>query len=265
MGHSNRPLEPDLDLLPVPDRRGRRPPAHLRDHLPSRRRQDHADREAAAVRRRDPAGRRGQGARASARRARSDWMEIEQQRGISVTTSVMKFEYGGCIFNLLDTPGHEDFTEDTYRTLTAVDSAVMVIDAAKGIEAQTRKLFEVCRLRDVPIMTFINKLDREARDPFELLDEIARPLALDVAPDDLADRHGRRTSTACYDLRQPRPRAAGPRAAGRAREASVELDEQQPATRDAGRPAGASCARSSSWSRGALPAVRPRGLSRRAI
>ena len=121
-------------------------------------------------------------ARGERRRARSDWMKIEQQRGISVTTSVMTFEYGGTVFNLLDTPGHEDFSEDTYRTLTAVDSAVMVIDAAKGIEAQTRKLFEVCRLRDVPIITFINKMDREGRDPFELLDEIASTLALDVTP-----------------------------------------------------------------------------------
>ena len=121
-------------------------------------------------------------ARGERRRARSDWMAIEQKRGISVTTSVMTFEYGGCTFNLLDTPGHEDFSEDTYRTLTAVDSAVMVIDAAKGIEPQTRKLFEVCRLRDVPIMTFINKMDRESRDPVELLDEIADQLALDVSP-----------------------------------------------------------------------------------
>ncbi len=121
-------------------------------------------------------------AKGDRRRARSDWMAIEQKRGISVTTSVMTFDYGGCTFNLLDTPGHEDFSEDTYRTLTAVDSAVMVIDAAKGIEAQTLKLFEVCRLRDMPIMTFINKLDRESRDPFELLDEIADRLALDVSP-----------------------------------------------------------------------------------
>ena len=121
-------------------------------------------------------------ARGEARRARSDWMKIEQQRGISVTTSVMHFEYGGAVFNLLDTPGHEDFSEDTYRTLTAVDSAVMVIDAARGIEARTRKLFEICRLRDVPIVTFINKMDRESRDPIELLDEIASTLALDVAP-----------------------------------------------------------------------------------
>lgn len=121
-------------------------------------------------------------ARGAARRARSDWMKIEQQRGISVTSSVMTFERDGITFNLLDTPGHEDFSEDTYRTLTAVDSAVMVIDAARGIEAQTRKLFEVCRLRSVPIITFVNKVDREGRDPFALLDEIADVLALDVSP-----------------------------------------------------------------------------------
>ncbi|KLK94207.1 peptide chain release factor 3 [Microvirga vignae] len=113
---------------------------------------------------------------------RSDWMGIEKERGISVVTSVMTFEYGGCVFNLLDTPGHEDFSEDTYRTLTAVDSAIMVIDAAKGIEARTRKLFEVCRMRDIPIVTFINKMDREARSPFDLLDEIEKTLALDTAP-----------------------------------------------------------------------------------
>src|SRR3546814_15178089 len=109
-------------------------------------------------------------------------MKIEQQRGISVTSSVMTFEKDGITFNLLDTPGHEDFSEDTYRTLTAVDSAVMVIDAARGIEAQTRKLFEVCRLRSVPIITFVNKVDREGRPPFALLDEIAHVLALDVPP-----------------------------------------------------------------------------------
>ena len=113
-------------------------------------------------------------------------MKIEQQRGISVTSSVMTFEKefeGETItFNLLDTPGHEDFSEDTYRTLTAVDSAIMVIDAAKGIEPQTRKLFEVCRLRSVPIITFVNKVDREGREGFELLDEVADMLALDVSP-----------------------------------------------------------------------------------
>jgi peptide chain release factor 3 len=99
-------------------------------------------------------------------RVRSDWMAVERERGISVSSAVMSFEHEGLAFNLLDTPGHQDFSEDTYRTLTAVDSAVMVLDAANGIEEQTRKLFEVCRLRDVPIITFVNKLDREARDPF---------------------------------------------------------------------------------------------------
>jgi len=121
-------------------------------------------------------------AKREGRNAHSDWMKVEQERGISVASSVMTFEYNGCTFNLLDTPGHEDFSEDTYRVLTAVDSAVMVIDAAKGIEAQTRKLFEVCRLRDIPIITFINKLDREGQDPFALLEEIEETLALEVSP-----------------------------------------------------------------------------------
>ncbi|MCS0501730.1 peptide chain release factor 3 [Ancylobacter mangrovi] len=116
------------------------------------------------------------------RSTRSDWMAIERERGISVATSVMTFEFEGHVFNLLDTPGHEDFSEDTYRTLTAVDAAVMVIDAAKGIESRTRKLLEVCRLRDIPIITFINKMDRESRDPFEILDEIEKTLALDTTP-----------------------------------------------------------------------------------
>ena len=109
-------------------------------------------------------------------------MKIERERGISVSASVMTFEYDGCMFNLLDTPGHEDFSEDTYRTLTAADSAIMVLDAAKGIEPQTLKLFEVCRLRDIPIITFINKMDREAQDPFALLDEIEQKLAMSAAP-----------------------------------------------------------------------------------
>src|SRR5688572_32370355 len=121
-------------------------------------------------------------ARGDQRRARSDWMKVERERGISVTASAMTFDYGAHTFNLLDTPGHEDFSEDTYRTLTAVDSAVMVIDVARGIEAQTKKLFEVCRLRDVPIITFVNKLDREGRDTFDLIDEIEQTLALDVTP-----------------------------------------------------------------------------------
>jgi len=120
--------------------------------------------------------------RKAARHATSDWMRLEQQRGISVTSSVMQFPYRGCVVNLLDTPGHEDFSEDTYRTLTAVDSALMVIDCAKGVEERTIKLMEVCRLRDTPIMTFINKLDRDGRPPIELLDEIERVLKIRTAP-----------------------------------------------------------------------------------
>ncbi|OFX13962.1 MAG: peptide chain release factor 3 [Alphaproteobacteria bacterium RIFOXYD12_FULL_60_8] len=121
-------------------------------------------------------------AKGERRRAHSDWMKVEQERGISVASSVMTFDYAERTFNLLDTPGHEDFSEDTYRTLTAVDSAVMVLDGAKGIETQTLKLFEVCRLREVPIVTFINKLDREGREPFDLLDEVEQKLALDAVP-----------------------------------------------------------------------------------
>jgi len=120
--------------------------------------------------------------RKAGRFAKSDWMALEQQRGISVTTSVMQFNYQDCIINLLDTPGHADFSEDTYRTLTAVDSALMVLDAAKGVEARTIKLMEVCRLRTTPIMTFINKLDRDARDSIDLLDEIEQILHIRCAP-----------------------------------------------------------------------------------
>jgi peptide chain release factor 3 len=120
--------------------------------------------------------------RKAARHATSDWMRLEQQRGISVTSSVMQFPYRDCIVNLLDTPGHEDFSEDTYRTLTAVDSALMVIDCAKGVEERTIKLMEVCRLRDTPIMTFINKLDRDGRQPIELLDEIEKVLSIRTTP-----------------------------------------------------------------------------------
>ena len=118
----------------------------------------------------------------NARAAVSDWMEIEKQRGISVTSSVLQFQYEGFCINILDTPGHQDFSEDTYRTLMAADSAVMVIDAAKGVEAQTRKLFKVCALRDIPIFTFINKMDREARDPFELCEEIEHELGVETCP-----------------------------------------------------------------------------------
>ena len=118
----------------------------------------------------------------AARHAVSDWMEIEKQRGISVTSSVMQFHYEGYCINILDTPGHQDFSEDTYRTLMAADSAVMVIDAAKGVEPQTRKLFKVCLLRDIPIFTFINKMDREARNPYDLLDEIEYELGIKTYP-----------------------------------------------------------------------------------
>ena len=121
-------------------------------------------------------------ARKSGRHATSDWMDIEKQRGISVASSVMQFEYRDHVVNLLDTPGHQDFSEDTYRVLTAVDSALMVIDAAKGVEAQTIKLLEVCRMRDTPIITFMNKLDRETRDPLELLDEVESVLKIQCAP-----------------------------------------------------------------------------------
>lgn len=121
-------------------------------------------------------------ARRAARHATSDWMEIEKQRGISVTSSVMQFEYNGCAVNILDTPGHQDFSEDTYRTLAAADAAVMLIDAAKGVEAQTIKLFHVCKMRGIPIFTFVNKLDREGKDPFELMEEIERVLGMRCCP-----------------------------------------------------------------------------------
>ncbi len=120
--------------------------------------------------------------KASAKHAVSDWMDIEKQRGISVTSSVLQFTYGGCCVNILDTPGHQDFSEDTYRTLMAADAAVMVIDGAKGVEAQTVKLFRVCALRGIPIFTFVNKLDREIRDPFELMEEIENVLGIGTCP-----------------------------------------------------------------------------------
>ena len=139
------------------------------------------------------------------RSTRSDWMAIEKARGISVATSVMTFEYQNTVFNLLDTPGHEDFSDDTYRTLTAVDSAIMIIDGARGIEARTRKLFEICRLRDIPIITFVNKMDRESREPLDLLDEIEKTLALETAPMVWPIGLGR-AFQGTYDLQQPRIR-----------------------------------------------------------
>ena len=142
-------------------------------------------------------------AKGEARRTRSDFMAMEKDRGISVSASAMSFDYRDHRFNLVDTPGHSDFSEDTYRTLTAVDAAVMVIDGAKGVESQTRKLFEVCRLRDLPILTFCNKMDRESRDTFEIIDEIQENLAIDVTPASWPIGQGREF-LGCYDLLRDR-------------------------------------------------------------
>jgi peptide chain release factor 3 len=138
-------------------------------------------------------------AKGEARRTRSDFMQMEKDRGISVSASAMSFDYRDFRFNLVDTPGHSDFSEDTYRTLTAVDAAIMVIDGAKGVESQTRKLFEVCRLRDLPILTFCNKMDRESRDTFEIVDEIQENLAIDVTPASWPIGMGR-DFIGCYDM-----------------------------------------------------------------
>ena len=142
-------------------------------------------------------------AKGEARRTRSDFMQMEKDRGISVSASAMSFDYDGHRFNLVDTPGHSDFSEDTYRTLTAVDAAIMVIDGAKGVESQTQKLFEVCRLRDLPILTFCNKMDRESRDTFEIIDEIQENLAIDVTPASWPIGVGR-SFLGCYDLLRDR-------------------------------------------------------------
>lgn len=139
-------------------------------------------------------------AKGEARRTRSDFMKMEQDRGISVSASAMSFDFGQYRFNLVDTPGHSDFSEDTYRTLTAVDAAVMVIDGAKGVESQTQKLFEVCRLRDLPILTFCNKMDRESRETFEIIDEIQENLAIDVTPPASWPIGVGREFMGCYDL-----------------------------------------------------------------
>jgi peptide chain release factor 3 len=142
-------------------------------------------------------------AKGEARRTRSDFMKMEQDRGISVSASAMSFDFGSYRFNLVDTPGHSDFSEDTYRTLTAVDAAVMVIDGAKGVESQTQKLFEVCRLRDLPILTFCNKMDRESRDTFDIIDEIQENLAIDVTPASWPIGTGR-DFMGCYDILRDR-------------------------------------------------------------
>ena len=142
-------------------------------------------------------------AKGEARRTRSDFLQMEKDRGISISASAMSFDYGSYRFNLVDTPGHSDFSEDTYRTLTAVDAAVMVIDGAKGVESQTRKLFEVCRLRDLPILTFCNKMDRDSRDTFEIVDEIQENLAIDVTPASWPIGQGR-DFIGCYDILRDR-------------------------------------------------------------
>ncbi|MEM6550275.1 MAG: peptide chain release factor 3 [Pseudomonadota bacterium] len=161
-------------------------------------------------------------AKGEARRTRSDFMKMEQDRGISVSASAMSFPYGEHWFNLIDTPGHSDFSEDTYRTLTAVDAAIMVIDGAKGVESQTKKLFEVCRLRDLPILTFCNKMDRESREVFEIIDEIQESLALDVAPASWPIGQGR-DFVGAYDLLRDRLEIMD-RADRNKRAESVDLD-----------------------------------------
>ncbi len=148
--------------------------------------------------------------KSSSKHAVSDWMDIEKERGISVTSSVLQFTYNGCCVNILDTPGHQDFSEDTYRTLMAADAAVMVIDAAKGVEAQTNKLFKVCTLRHIPIFTFVNKLDREARDPFELMEEIENVLGINTYPMNWPIGCGA-TSAACSTVNPPCHRLRGRR------------------------------------------------------
>jgi peptide chain release factor 3 len=148
-------------------------------------------------------------ARKAARHATSDWMEIEKQRGISVASSVMQMEYRGCVINLLDTPGHQDFSEDTYRVLTAVDAALMVIDAANGVEPQTRRLLQVCRARNTPILTFVNKMDREVQEPLALMDEIERELGMSVVPFTWPVGMGKRFH-GVMDLREERMRVFVP-------------------------------------------------------
>jgi peptide chain release factor 3 len=169
-------------------------------------------------------------ARKASRHATSDWMEIEKQRGISVASSVMQMEYRDCIINLLDTPGHQDFSEDTYRVLTAVDAALMVIDAANGVEAQTLRLIEVCRARNTPILTFINKLDREVREPLDLLDEIERTLGMPCAPLTWPVGQGKHFH-GIYDLRTDRMRVFRPGEDRVSDEDEIVTDAQELASR----------------------------------
>src|SRR5512139_1839619 len=165
-------------------------------------------------------------ARKSARHATSDWMEIEKQRGISVASSVMQMEYRDCVINLLDTPGHQDFSEDTYRVLTAVDAALMVIDAANGVEPQTLRLLEVCRARNTPIITFFNKMDREVREPLDLIDEVERVLGMSTVPFTWPVGMGKRFH-GVYDLRNRRMRVFRPGAdrLGEADEMVADVDD----------------------------------------
>ncbi|MBN9372581.1 peptide chain release factor 3 [Hydrogenophaga sp. YM1] len=171
-------------------------------------------------------------ARKAARHATSDWMEIEKQRGISVASSVMQMEYRDCVINLLDTPGHQDFSEDTYRVLTAVDAALMVIDAANGVEPQTRRLLQVCRARNTPIITFVNKMDREVQQPLDLMDEIERELGMTVVPFTWPVGMGK-TFRGVYDRRaeQMRVFAAGDDKRGGEEEVLAGLDNPESATR----------------------------------
>ncbi len=159
----------------------------------------------------------------NSRHAVSDWMEIEKQRGISVTSSVMQFQYDGFCINILDTPGHQDFSEDTYRTLMAADSAVMVIDASKGVEAQTRKLFKVCVMRDIPIFTFINKMDRESQNPYDLLDEIEKELGIGTYPMNWPIGSGREFK-GVYDRKQDKVLTFEPEGANAGRREAKETD-----------------------------------------
>ena len=201
--------------------------------------------------------------RKAARHATSDWMRLEQQRGISVTSSVMQFPYRDCIVNLLDTPGHEDFSEDTYRTLTAVDSALMVIDCAKGVEERTIKLMEVCRLRDTPIMTFINKLDRDGRAPIELLDEI-ETRAEDPAPRRSPGRSAWAAScSGIYHLLEDRIYVYEAGERGRVGENRVIDGLQQPRRASCSGEQARALRRGDRAGAGRDASLRPRGLSRR--
>ena len=202
-------------------------------------------------------------AKGEARRTRSDFMKLEQERGISVSASAMSFPFRDWWFNLVDTPGHSDFSEDTYRTLTAVDAAVMVIDGAKGVESQTRKLFEVCRLRDLPILTFCNKMDREARDTFEIIDEIQHELQLDVCPASWPIGQGR-DFLGTYDMLHDRLELMDRADRNRRAESITHAGPRRPGDGRAHprRPARHAARRGGDGPR-APPRLRPRGAARR--